>query len=111
MRSPQTIGVAALGSVLNNKYASSIEPELAEIPLPEGALGAAEESVGAATQIAYQFPDYGEQVLSAAHNSFIDGWQLMALVAGSVAVLAVIVVFSFLPSRPLPPSQGEENIR
>ena len=102
------IGVAALGSVLSNEYTSSIRPELADIPLSEGAITVAEDSVGGATRIAAQFPDVGEQLLTAAHDSFMDGWQLMALVACGIAVLAVIVTSSLLPARPIPaPTTGK----
>jgi len=103
------IGVAALGSVLSNEYASSLRPELEAIPnLPPSIIAVAEDSVGSAAQIAAQFPDSGERILTAAHNSFMDGWQLMALVACGIAVMAVIVVSSLMPARPLPPTEAKE---
>jgi len=97
------IGVAALGSVLSREYTSSIKPVLAnlqELSL-DNATGA-EDSVGGAMMMADQLPpEVGAIVTSAAHNSFMDGWQVMALVACGVAAIATGMVLKFMPPRPL----------
>ena len=84
------IGVAALGSVLRSEYTSSIRPVLADLQdLLLGGITAAEDSVGEAMMIADQLPPgVGAIVTSAAHNSFMDGWQVMALVACGVATVS-----------------------
>ncbi len=103
------IGVAALGSVLKSEYTSSISPVLADIPdLPLEVVTAAEDSIGGATMIANQLPlEVGEIVTSAAHSSFMDGWQIMAFVACGVALMAAIMVFKFMPPRPLQQSEAD----
>ena len=92
----------ALGSVLSSEYKSSIEPALANIPdLPAEAIAVAEDSVGGAVTIADKLPpEIGEIVTFAAHNSFMDGWQVMTLVSCGVAIFGAIIVFKFMPSRP-----------
>ena len=101
------IGVAALGSVLRSEYTSSIRSVLADLPdLPLGIVTATEDSVGGATTAAGQLPlEVGEIVTSAAHSSFMDGWQIMVFVASGVAVMAAIMVFKFMPPRPLQQSK------
>ncbi|MFC2017675.1 MFS transporter [Chloroflexota bacterium] len=106
------IGVAALGSVLMSEYTSSIRPALADIQgLPAGVVTAAEGSVGEAMIIADQLPpDVGSIVTSAASNSFIDGWQVMSLVACGVAIVATIIAIKFMPPRPLLRSKADITV-
>jgi len=98
-----SIGVAALGSVLNGEYTSSIKPVLAELQgLPAHVIDAAKESVGSATVIAEQLPPaIAETLRTAAHSSFMDGWQLLALVGCAIAAFGAIMVFRFMPARPI----------
>jgi len=104
-----SLGVAALGSVLNGGYTSSIKPIIAELPgLPQHVIDAAKDSVGSAMVIAEQLPpDIAETLRTAAHSSFMDGWQLLALVACAIAACGAIMVFRFMPARPMETVPGD----
>jgi len=101
------IGVAALGSVLNGEYGSKMKSALVQLPdLSPQSAAAAQNSVGAANAIADQLPPgLGEPLRAAAQNSFMEGWQLMALVGSALAIIAAILVVKFLPLKSLPKSE------
>ncbi len=98
-----SIGVAALGSVLSSVYMSNIKPLLAGLPgLPEHVIDAAKDSVGSAMVVAEQLPPaIAETLRTAARNSFMDGWQLLALIGCAIAAFGAIMVFRFMPARPI----------
>lgn len=105
----QAIGVAAFGSVLSAVYTSKVTPLLAEVPgLPPELVHAAQDSVGAAMTIAGKLPaGAGDALAVAAGKSFMDGWQVMTLVACGIAVIAAGLVFKFMPPRHLPQEEVE----
>jgi EmrB/QacA subfamily drug resistance transporter len=106
-----SIGVALLGSILATEYTSSMTTALAgKVTLSEEAAASVQKSVGSATVVADKLPvEVGEIIRTAAHNSFMDGWQLMALVICVIAAAGAIVAFRFLPPRPLPQPEAAET--
>ncbi|MFA4836669.1 MAG: DHA2 family efflux MFS transporter permease subunit [Dehalococcoidia bacterium] len=103
-----SIGVAALGSILSGAYTSSIKPALVQFPdLSPQAVAAAGDSIGGAAKIADQLPEgLGETLKTAANHSFMDGWQLMALVACGIAAAGALIAIRFMPPKPLAPPQS-----
>lgn len=83
------LGIALLGGLLVAGYQSAIAGSLAGVP---GDLAErAEEGVANATAVAQNAGEHAEQILLAAQDAFIAGWQ-QAMWVG-VAVMAVLVVF------------------
>ncbi len=84
--------MAIVGSVFSSVYASRLVEALAGTPLPPEALDAAQESVGAAAQVAVQAgevagPEAGTLVQDAVNRSFEAGFHAGSWVsAGVVAV-------------------------
>ena len=104
------IGIAALGSVLISVYSSSVAPAITAIPmLPVELADAARDSVGAAIIIASTLPEgTGDALALAARESFMDAWQVMALVVCGVGVVAVVFVRRFMPPRHPPEEEIED---
>ena len=102
------IGVAVLGAILSSIYASNFLKSAAAIPgLPEALVKKASDSVGAAVGIANsgQLPPALASALSqTAKQSFMDGWQTMAIISCVIFVVGAIVVFRFMPAHhePMP---------
>ena len=96
-----TIAVAVLGTVLSNIYASSFNKAVSSIPgLPAEVIKPASDSVGAAVTIAEKLPAATGQALSAiARDSFMDGWQVMALITCGMCIIGGIFVLSYMPAR------------
>ena len=74
-----TLGVAIVGSVFSSIYASRLGDALAGSPVPAEAVAIAQESVGAATEVARQAgatagPQAQGFVSDAVNSAFIDGW-------------------------------------
>lgn len=107
------VGVAALGSVLSTVYSSHIKPTVDAIAsLPEGLSDSAKDSVGQALKGVSDAlkngdlsPEVGGHVIDASKQSFVDGWQVMALVACGIAIVAGLVVLKFMPPRHLTPTE------
>lgn len=101
-----SIGVASLGSALSSIYSSSFEKAASAIAgLPTEVMQAASDSVGAAVIVAQKLPPgVGDAVASIARESFMDGWQMMAFVAGGISLIGVVITLKFMPPRhqPLP---------
>ena len=99
-----TLGVAIVGSVFSSIYASRLGEALAGTPVPADALAAAEESVGAAKEVARQTgviagPDAQRVVDDAVNSAFIDGWHIGSWVSVGVVLLGALVAWRFLPAR------------
>jgi len=101
-----SIGVAVLGSIISTGYTSSVKTALAgKVVLSEENLASVRESVGSAIAVADKLPvEVGDTIRMAAHHSFMDGWQLMALTACAIAVTGAILAFKILPPQLLPQS-------
>jgi len=105
------IGVASLGSVLSSAYTSKVDPLLAAMPgLPPDVANVARDSVGAAMIVSDTLPEgAGEALAMAAGESFMDAWQVMALVACGIGVLAAGLIIKFMPPRHLPQEETYES--
>ena len=97
------LGVAAIGSVLSSSYGSSIAPALG--PLPQSASAAAEDSVGAALEVARRAGPAAGELATAARGAFVDAMGDALLVGVGVAVLGALIVLVALPSRARPTRQ------
>ena len=94
------IGVAVLGSILSSRYGPHLASLLAgKVPAP--IITSARDSVGRAVLVAGQpaAAPYRAQIVSAAHQSFIGGLHLAAVVAAGVVLVAVGGVLRWLPAR------------
>jgi len=95
------IGVAVIGSALSTVYSSSFSKAVAAIPdLPAEIVEAASDSVGTAVTIAQQLPaPLSDTLAQIAKESFMDGWQVMALVTCGMSIIGAIVILKFMPPR------------
>jgi len=100
------IGVAVMGSILSSHYG----PRLASLlggTVPAAIVSSARDSVGRAVA-AVSDPQHPvaahvrAQVVSAAHESFIGGMHLAAIVAAAIVGIAIVGVVVWLPARALP---------
>lgn len=98
------LGIAIIGSVLNSVYRSSFDDAASTIPtLPPDVASAARDSVGAAVTIADKLPPaLGEPLAAVARESFMDAWQVMAIVSGYIAITGAFFVFKYMPARRAP---------
>ena len=95
-----TLGVAVVGSVFASLYGPKIVENLADLPVPEEAMKAAESSMAAALMVAEQAPSEGRGLLvAAAQDAFQSGWTTACLVAASVAIVGAVLAVFFLPNR------------
>jgi EmrB/QacA subfamily drug resistance transporter len=97
------IGVAVLGSLLSSHYRPSLGSALAG-KVPASLVSAARDSVGRAVGVAKDptrpLPArVRNQIISAAHQSFIGGLHLASVVAAVVVVIAIAGVVIWLPAR------------
>ena len=93
-------GVAILGSILNTIYTSNMAESVKGLP-PEAA-GPAQDSVGAAVNIATRIGGpQGEALANAARDSFVGGMHTAFLLAAGVALLAAVLVYRFMPAKHL----------
>jgi EmrB/QacA subfamily drug resistance transporter len=99
-----TLGVAIVGSVFSSIYGSRLTDAFAGTPVPDEALAAAKESVGAAKEVAAQAtatagPDAGAVIDRAVNNAFIDGWHIGSWVSAAVVLFGALIAWRFLPAR------------
>ncbi|MGW5562652.1 MFS transporter [Streptomyces tendae] len=99
------LGVALLGALLANGYRSAVDGRLDGIP--QGPADSAREGVANAVEAAGSAGPYGPDLLHAAQQSFVDGWQ-QAMWAG-VAVMGVLFVYVAFrgPGRTAPADADE----
>ena len=90
------LGVAVIGSILNEIYSSQITDSLTA--LPADAAESAGDSVGAASVIAEAIPgSAGEALGVAAAAAFVDGFGVAVLVAAGLALFGAAIAVCFLP--------------
>jgi hypothetical protein len=96
-----TLGVAIIGSIFATTYGPRIVELLTPMGLPEAAVSAAEESVGAAFAVAEQVgdPAVSGTIRELAGTSFLEGFQAACTTVGIVAIVGAILAYRFLPSR------------
>jgi len=96
-----TLGVAIIGSIFATTYGPKIVELLSAFSLPEAAVSAAEESVGAAFAVSEQVgdPTLTSAIRDVASTSFLDGFQVACTTVGIVAILGALLALKFLPAR------------
>lgn len=92
-----------LGAILAAGFASSFAKEIASSAnassVSKSVADALESSFASASRVAAQYPEYAEQIMSAAKHSFLAGANF-AYIAGAIAVLlGAAVVALFLPGK------------
>ena len=94
-----TLGVAIIGSIFATTYGPRIVELLTPLQLPEAAVSAAEESVGAAFAVAEKVgdPSLSESIQGMASSSFLEGFQAACTTVGIVAICGALLAFRFLP--------------
>jgi EmrB/QacA subfamily drug resistance transporter len=91
------LGVAVLGSLVASRYDSRLGPTLNL--LPTSLRSKAEESLAGALQASQDLGGQtGATVKDAARQAYVSGMHLAAIIAGSVALLASVIVYRKLPS-------------
>ncbi|NBO98285.1 MAG: MFS transporter, partial [Actinobacteria bacterium] len=96
-----TLGVAIIGSVFATTYGPKIVELLTPFRLPETALSAAEESVGAAFAVSEQVGDatITDAIREIASSAFLDGFQAACTTVGVIAILGSLLAYRFLPIK------------
>lgn len=96
-----SIGVAVIGSILSTIYGSSFKEAASAIQgLPAEVMEAASDSVGVAVTAAAQLPPRaGEMLAGIARQSFMDGWQVTALITCGLSIAGALIVLKFMPAR------------
>ncbi|MGD9958621.1 MFS transporter [Nocardioides sp.] len=84
------LGIAILGSVLNDQYRANLAPAVAG--LPRDAADAATSSLAAVHAAAPGLGDRGQQLLDAANQAFVDATGGAFLVAAAVLALGAVIV-------------------
>ena len=100
------LGVGIFGSILNSVYSSSISDAVQG--LPSAAAAAAQNSIGAALQIAASTGgEAGEALRAAAAAAFVDGLGIVFVVAAAVALVGALLVIRYMPAHDVTPPQLE----
>jgi EmrB/QacA subfamily drug resistance transporter len=96
------LGVALLGALLSAGYRSAIDNRLHGIP--QAAAENARQGIANAVEAARDAGSFGQDLIHAAQQSFVDGWQ-QAMWAG-VAVMGALLVYIALrgPKYAAPPA-------
>ncbi|MFE7972734.1 MFS transporter [Streptomyces shenzhenensis] len=101
------LGVALLGALLSAGYRDAIDDRLSGIP--QGAADTAREGIANAVEVAGGTGSHARDLVHAAQQSFVDGWQ-QAMWAG-VAVMGALFVYIALRgpknSAPVPADDTE----
>jgi predicted MFS family arabinose efflux permease len=90
-----TIGVAVLGTVISNSYASGVASAAAG--LPAQAAAAVRSSVGAGVAVAGQLGS--SSLLDTVRSAFVHGMGLMLWTCGGIAIACALLAVIFLPKR------------
>jgi EmrB/QacA subfamily drug resistance transporter len=95
------MGVAVLGSLFAGSYAGAMTDAVRG--LPEGAAGAARDSLAAAAAVAGQLGgEAGVAVLAAAREAFVDAMSQTSIIGVGFAIAGALVALLFLPARATP---------
>jgi hypothetical protein len=95
------LGVALLGALVSAGYRNAIDDKLHDIP--QDAADTARQGVANAVQAAGSTGPHAQDLLHAAHQSFIDGWQ-QAMWAGAAIMGALLV-----PTRAAPQPKAKDT--
>jgi EmrB/QacA subfamily drug resistance transporter len=100
-----TIGVAVLGTVISNSYASGVASAAAG--LPAQAASAVRSSVGAGVAAAGQLGS--SSLLDTVRSAFVHGMDLMLWTCGGIAVGCALLAVTFLRSRQAAPVASDTS--
>ncbi|MGW4204491.1 MFS transporter [Streptomyces sp. NPDC004726] len=96
------LGIAIFGSVLNTVYADKL-PERITAGLPPGAREAAQDSLGAAMEVAANIPDpTAGQLIQTARSAFVDGYTSAAYGVLFTAAVTTVLAVVLVPKRAQP---------
>jgi EmrB/QacA subfamily drug resistance transporter len=99
------LGIAMLGALLSAGYRGAIDARLHGVP--DAAADTAREGVANAVEVAGSSGSHAQQIVDAAQESFVDGWQ-QAMWAGA-AVMGALFVYIALrgPENQAPVAEDE----
>ncbi|GAA2439408.1 MFS transporter [Streptomyces macrosporus] len=97
------LGVAMLGALLANGYRSAIDGKLEGIP--HGAADTAREGIANAIEVAPTIGSHSQDLIHAAQQSFVDGWQQTMWIGAAVmaALLPYVALRGPNNTAPLQP--------
>jgi hypothetical protein len=102
-----TLGIAVLGSLLNQQYRSGVT-DAAPADAPPGLVDAARESLAAALGIASHLGSAGDALASGARLAFVDGMGLAFVTAAGLLLATAAVLLVAIPGRkPSQPARHE----
>ncbi|MFD5141743.1 DHA2 family efflux MFS transporter permease subunit [Streptomyces sp. NPDC058401] len=111
------LGVAVLGSLLAGTYREELAASQAAAGLPQSALHAAGDSVGAAFAVAAQLPAQAGQALAeAARSAYVSGMAPAMFTGAGVAIAGIAVALFLFPrgkagDGAAPAKPGEQPVR
>ncbi|WP_406499481.1 DHA2 family efflux MFS transporter permease subunit [Streptomyces sp. NBC_00846] len=92
------LGVAVLGSLLSGAYRDDLADSASAAHLPEGALDAAGDSVGAALAVAGEVPGQaGQAFAEAARSAYVSGMAPAMFTGAAVAAAGILVAILLFP--------------
>ena len=98
------LGVGIFGSVLNSVYGSSVAGAVAG--LPSEAAKAAENSIGAAIQVAANVGGVaGDSIRTAATSAFMDGLGVVFIATAVTSFLGGLFVLRYMPAHDVTPDE------
>ncbi|MEU6531033.1 DHA2 family efflux MFS transporter permease subunit [Streptomyces sp. NPDC046928] len=100
------LGVALLGALVSTGYRSAIDDRLHGVP--QDAANTAREGVANAVEVAGGTGPHAPDLLQAAHQSFVDGWQ-RAMWAGAAIMGALLVHIALRGPKDTPAAVAEPS--
>jgi EmrB/QacA subfamily drug resistance transporter len=97
------LGVGIFGSIFNSVYGTNVGSALAG--LSEQAAAAAQNSIGAALDVATGLGAAGDAVRTASTAAFIDGLSVTFIVSAAIAFIGGLFVFRFMPAQDVTPTE------
>ncbi len=102
------LGVAVLGSALNEHYRGALTGTLGSLHLPPALAQSARSSLGGALAVATHLPRLPAAALSSsAKAAFVGGVNIADLVGMSVAIAGALLALVFLPAKARAPGEGD----
>ncbi|MEU5032377.1 MFS transporter [Streptomyces sp. LZ34] len=100
------LGVAMLGTLLTNGYRSAIDSKLDGIPT--GVADTAREGIANAIEVAPKTDSHAQDLIHAAQQSFVDGWQ-QAMWIGAAVMAALLVYVALRGPKNTAPLQPDDE--
>ncbi len=99
-----TIGVAVLGTVLNNVYQARLAPAALPAPVADVAKSSVTAGVAAAHELG------SAELLTAVRTAFVHGLDIMLWTCGGIALASALLALAFLPRRTRPRAAHTESV-